>query len=91
MGKVMKLVDVDLILYQHNRRDQVVMEYRENNVDVDEVVSANDDVDFEKSLVVDLVVMEDDVNDVLEMVENDHVDFRDLMVVQLEPFDDNKH
>jgi len=67
------------------------MEYRENNVDVDEVVSANDDVDFEKSLVVDLVVMEDDVNDVLEMVENDHVDFRDLMVVQLEPFDDNKH
>jgi hypothetical protein len=38
MGKVMKLVDVDLILYQHNRRDQVVMEYRENNVDVDEVV-----------------------------------------------------
>jgi hypothetical protein len=91
MGKVMKLVDVDLILYQHNRRDQVVMEYRENNVDVDEVVSANDDVDFEKSLVVDLVVMEDDVNDVLEMVENDHVDSRDLMVVQLEPFDDNKH
>jgi hypothetical protein len=41
--------------------------------------------------VVDLVVMEDDVNDVLEMVENDHVDSRDLMVVQLEPFDDNKH
>jgi hypothetical protein len=35
--------------------------------------------------------MEDDVDDVLEMVENDHVDFRDSKVVRLEPFDDNKH
>ncbi len=33
----------------------------------------------------------DDEDDVLEMVENDHVDCRDLMVVLLEPFDDNKH
>jgi hypothetical protein len=38
MGMVRSLDDVDWLLHQHNRRDQVVMEYRESNADVDVVV-----------------------------------------------------
>jgi hypothetical protein len=45
---VMNLVDVDLIFHQHNQLDQVVVEYRVNNVDVnEEVVKMYDEVDFE--------------------------------------------
>jgi hypothetical protein len=43
---VMNLVDVDLILDQHNQLNQVVMEYKVNNVDVSEVGKMYDEVDF---------------------------------------------
>jgi hypothetical protein len=48
VGMVMNLVDVELTLYQYNQVNLVVMEYRVNNVDENEVVKMYDEVDYEK-------------------------------------------